>query len=147
MLWNRRVYFDNSTGDIITTTGGFEGGDVRYTIDYEFEIYSSLKDRSRDSVGVIDLDIGQYEQDFIESDEYRVNLETKTIEFSYPDPSQPDAPPVFRKPLTERIVELESQNTELMLAVAELASAGETDKIETQLAIAELATLVTGGTA
>lgn len=55
------------------------------------------------------------------------------------------------KPLTDsqRIEELEAQNAELMFAMAELASANEQDKIETQLAIAELATLVTetGGVA
>lgn len=53
------------------------------------------------------------------------------------------------RPITpeEKIQQLEEQNMSLMLAIAELADANEQDKIETQLAIAELATIVTGGVA
>lgn len=39
---------------------------------------------------------------------------------------------------------LKAQNTELMLAVAELGATSDQSTIETQIAIAELATLVTG---
>lgn len=42
---------------------------------------------------------------------------------------------------------LKQENTQLSIALAELAQANEQDKIETQLAIAELANLVTGGNA
>lgn len=45
----------------------------------------------------------------------------------------------------ETTVPVQEQINELMLAVAELASANETDKMETQLAIAELASIMTGG--
>ena len=53
----------------------------------------------------------------------------------------------FDRPLTsdEELQQLKQQNSELMFAIAELASANEKDKIETQLAIAELATTLTGG--
>lgn len=47
--------------------------------------------------------------------------------------------------LKEQIIGLEAQNNGLMLAIAELAMANEQDKIETQLAIAELANIITGG--
>ncbi|MNW57374.1 hypothetical protein D3C74_351720 [compost metagenome] len=40
---------------------------------------------------------------------------------------------------------LRSENTELKLAITELAEANENDKTETQLALAELAALITGG--
>lgn len=40
---------------------------------------------------------------------------------------------------------LRVENTELKLAIAELAEANENDKTETQLALAELAALITGG--
>ena len=49
--------------------------------------------------------------------------------------------------LRDQLTRLETQNTELMLAVAELASVSETDKMETQIAIAELASIVMGGVA
>ncbi|MNO74580.1 hypothetical protein D3C76_655850 [compost metagenome] len=40
---------------------------------------------------------------------------------------------------------LRAENTELKLAITELAEANENDKTETQLALAELAALITGG--
>lgn len=40
---------------------------------------------------------------------------------------------------------MKDENTELKLAVAELAETNESDKIDMQLALAELADLITGG--
>lgn len=53
------------------------------------------------------------------------------------------------KPIDEKteIQILKQENTELKQAIAELGVANEQDKIETQLAIAELATLIAGGNA
>lgn len=45
----------------------------------------------------------------------------------------------------EQVTVLETRNNGTMLAVAELAMATEQDKIETQLAIAELANIIAGG--
>lgn len=44
--------------------------------------------------------------------------------------------------IKDTITSLQAANTELMLAVAELANVNETDKLETQLAIAELASII-----
>lgn len=45
----------------------------------------------------------------------------------------------------DKITALESENTALKLALAELAETQEADKLATQLALAELAELVAGG--
>lgn len=45
----------------------------------------------------------------------------------------------------ERISQLETENLELKLALAELAEAQQSDKLDVQLALAELAELLTGG--
>lgn len=45
----------------------------------------------------------------------------------------------------ERIEELESENTMLQLALADLAEAQEADKTDMQLALVELASLLDGG--
>lgn len=68
--------------------------------------------------------------------EFYVNPRTKEVWIEYKD-----------RELTpqEEIDQLKQQNSELMFAVAELASANEKDKMETQLAIAELASIMTGG--
>lgn len=68
--------------------------------------------------------------------DFYVNPRTKKVWIEYKD-----------RELTpqEEIDQLKQQNSELMFAVAELASANEKDKMETQLAIAELAATLTGG--
>lgn len=67
-----------------------------------------------------------------------INPSTKEMWYEYAD-----------RPLTteEELHNVKEENMVLQLAIAELASASEQDKIETQLAIAELAMLVTGGEA
>lgn len=45
----------------------------------------------------------------------------------------------------QEIEQLKSDNLSLMLAIAELGAAAEQDKIEVQLALAELAAIITGG--
>jgi hypothetical protein len=45
----------------------------------------------------------------------------------------------------ERIEELENENLQLKLALAEMAEDHETEKTEIKLALAELAELLTGG--
>jgi len=42
---------------------------------------------------VLEPEYGQYAQDFAESNGYRVNPETKKLEFSYPDSEQPPEEP------------------------------------------------------
>jgi primase-polymerase (primpol)-like protein len=49
------------------------------------------------------------------------------------------------EPQPSRIAQLEAENRELKLALAELAEAHEREKTEMQLAIAELAELIAGG--
>lgn len=141
----RKIFYDKSTGNLIVDTGERQGAVIPTSVEQDIETYKELLERNRDTFDVLELPYGAYTQDFAEASGYRVNPETKTLEFTYPDPNTPEAPPVFTKPLTEQVAELEVQNMELMLAVAELSNANETDKIETQLAIAELASMVAGG--
>ena len=68
------------------------------------------------------------------------NKDTESFYYEYED-----LPEDHSLSTEEEIVKLKQQNSELMFAVAELASANEKDKMETQLAIAELASTLTGG--
>ncbi len=104
MLIGRKIYYDKITGTPLVNTG--EGSLLPTTIEDDFFTYSVLNERNPESVGVVQLEYGQYTQDFAESGGYRVNVETKTLEFSYPDPNAPEEPPVFQKPLTEQILQL-----------------------------------------
>jgi hypothetical protein len=108
----RRIFYDKVTGEMIggiTRNGSF----IDKTVDQDIATFTALSERNRDTFDVIELPFGAYQQDFAECNGYRVNVETKTLEFSYPDPNAPEAPPVFVEPLTEQVKKLEAQTKQL----------------------------------
>jgi len=112
----RRIYYEKSTGNVLFDTGERSGNVVPTTIDQDFESYVILAQYNRDAVGVIELEYGQYYDDFLRSSgNVRVNLETGELEFSYPDPSDPEPPAIYRPPLTEEVAELNEQIAALMI--------------------------------
>jgi hypothetical protein len=106
----RRFYFD-SEGRVFFTLDLY--GET--TIEKDIQDFKALSERNRETFDVLELPFGAYAQDFAECNGYRVNVETKTLEFSYPDPNAPEAPQIFEKPLSERIAEQEQQISELNL--------------------------------
>ncbi|MEJ8548145.1 hypothetical protein [Brevibacillus borstelensis] len=104
-----RVYFDKVTGDVLVKTAERSGVVHETTVDEDFTRYTALAERVRETVDYIQLEYGQYAQDFAECNGYRVNPETRTIEFSYPDPNAPEETPVYRKSLSEENEELREQ--------------------------------------
>ncbi|MEK4606536.1 hypothetical protein [Geobacillus sp. FSL W8-1251] len=115
----RKIYYDKATGNVILDTGEKMGAVIETTIDQDFETYQALKERVRDTVGVIQLEYGQYAQDFAECNGYRVNPETLELEFSYPDPNATEPQePVYQKPLTEQLKETQQAVVELTLLLA-----------------------------
>jgi len=123
MQIGRRIYFDVLTGNIVLDTGERQGSVIPRTIEQNIEEYKALSERNRDTFDVIELDYGQYAQDFLECNGYRVNLETKELEFSYPDPNLPpeeQLEPVYRKSLSEEVEELKAEDLNNKEAIAEL---------------------------
>ncbi|KZR60381.1 hypothetical protein [Pseudobacillus badius] len=118
MLIGRRVYYDTLSGDMLVDTGERNGEVRKTTIERDIEVYSKLSERNRETFDVIELEYGQYAQDFAESIDYRVNPETKTLEFSYPDPSNPEVPQPFVKSLSVEIEETKQALAELSLFIA-----------------------------
>lgn len=107
-----RIYYDIDTGHPIQTTGNFEDRWLTEYVSVDDQIlkYTILTERVRDSFDVLELPYGSYSQDFAECNGYRVNPETKELEFSYPDPNEPEEPPVYEAPLSEKVASLEQEN-------------------------------------
>jgi hypothetical protein len=142
------MFWRVDTGNIILERKEMNGPVFETTKEQDFETYTELKGLDPDKIEMTTFEYGQYAEDFKRASGYKFDPITKKIIIFYLDPNEPALPdPVHQTPLTEQIKELKAQNTELMLAVAELVKVNETDKIETQLAIAELANIVTGGVA
>lgn len=102
----RRIFYDKTTGESIVQDGYSEGM-VIPTIEQVIATYSALSERNRDTFDVLELPFGAYSQDFAECNGYRVNVETKTLEFSYPDPNEPNIEQPYQAPLSEKVKQLE----------------------------------------
>lgn len=118
----KRLYFDKITGHVF-----FEVNEQTHyvsvvvpTIEQDIQTFIPLTERNRETFDVLELPFGAYAQDFAESNGYRVNPETKTLEFSYPDPNEPEAPQEFRKPLSEEVEKLKAEDLNNKEAIAEL---------------------------
>ncbi|MBD7908273.1 hypothetical protein [Sporosarcina gallistercoris] len=99
----RRIFYDKITGNILLDTGERRGLVKTTTIEEDIANYVVLSERIRATFGAIELSCGQYAQDFTESNGYRVNPETKQIEFSYPDPNEPEVEQPNLSPLSESV--------------------------------------------
>src|SRR5699024_1232776 len=107
----RRIFFDSKTGNVLINTGERQGFVKETTVEQDIENYKTLSERNRDTFDYIELEYGQYPQDFAECDGYRVNPETKELEFSYPDPNE-DEPqePEYQEPLSEQVEKLKQKS-------------------------------------
>jgi len=117
----RRLYYEKLTGNPILDTGERTGDVVQTTIVQDFETYAELAKRVPETVGVIELDYGQYAEDFAACNGWRVDLsgEEPVILFSYPDPNESDVQPVYRPPLSVAVSNLEAENALLALGLAQ----------------------------
>lgn len=120
MQLGRTIYYDKATGNVIVDTGEREGSVVETTFEQDFEAYAALAERVPATVGHIQLNFGQYSQDFMECNGYRVNPDTEEIEFSYPDPNEPGAPPVYRQPLSVEVDNIKQQQALMQQALDDI---------------------------
>lgn len=119
----RRLYYDKESGLVF-----FEIPEQRYdyeivpqTIERDIEVFKLLSERHRDTFDVLEFEYGQYAQDFRESNGYRVNPKTKQLEFSYPDPVEPESSePIYQAPLSEEVSTLKATNEDLSNYVLEM---------------------------
>lgn len=103
----RMIFYDKVTGEKIVDTGEWSGVNIKKTVNQQIATYKELSERNRDTFDVLELDFGAYSQDFRECNGYRVNVETKTLEFSYPDPNEPNVEQPYQAPLSEKVKKLE----------------------------------------
>jgi hypothetical protein len=116
-----RAYYDKLTGNGLIWYA-FTNELYRIpTFAEDYQSFIDLSKRNADIIGWIDFENGEYHQDFLQSNAFRVNPETLELEFSYPDPNATEPQePVYQKPLTEQIEELRQENITTLLALTEV---------------------------
>ena len=60
----KKIYYDLATGNVIQGIGEREGSVVETTLDQDFLSYASLTERVKSTVGVIQLEWGEYADKF-----------------------------------------------------------------------------------
>lgn len=114
----KKIYYLVNSGEVVW--------DVSYNsikspnIDDDYVNSKILQNYTKESLDLLILSDNQYAQDFAESNGYRVNPETKELEFSYPVPGEPEAPEELRKPLSEEVEKLKAEDLNNKEAIAEL---------------------------
>lgn len=132
----KRIYYLKTTGDVILDTGEAEGWIVinphelqkppMTKKEYDFKIYTELQKYNPNEVDYIELKWGEFKTEFAECTSYRVNPDTKVLEFDYtPIPPSPEVP--VTPSLHERVGDLElgAEATQEALDMLLLASMGE----------------------
>lgn len=82
MQIGRKIYYEKSTGNVIEDCGERNGLVKETTEDEDFQAYMSLQGRTKDSVGVIQLDYGQFTDKFNTCTGYCVDITKNPINAS-----------------------------------------------------------------
>ena len=89
----KRIYYLKENGEIVVDTGESEGWVFEHNENFDFSVYTELKKYNKEQIDFIDLKWGEFKTEFAECTSYRVNVDTKQLEFDYtPVPEPPDVP-------------------------------------------------------
>lgn len=122
----KRIYYLKVDGRVILDTGEAEGWVNPTTSEDDWRIYSELQKYNKTELDYIELQFGEFKTEFAECTSYRVNVDTKTLEFDYtPVPPSPEVP--VAPSLHERVdnLELGAEATQEALDMLLLANMGE----------------------
>ena len=125
-FFGSRVYYLKENGNVVFKTGQAEGWVTEITPEQDWEIYEELKKYTKESLDYIQLKYDEFKTEFAECTSYRVNVDTKTLEFDYtPVPEPPEVP--TSPTLHERVEDLElgAEATQEALDMLLLANMGE----------------------
>ena len=128
----KRIYYLKVDGRVILDTGEAEGWVNPTTSEDDWRIYTELSKYNKSEVDYIELKWGEFKTEFTECTSYRVNVDTKQLEFDYtPIPDPPEVP--TSPTLHERVEDLElgAEATQEALDMLLLANMGEPVQIST----------------
>lgn len=136
-----KIYYDKETGQVIWIIGERSGDVIETTRDQDFKAYTALSERVSETVGLLQLEYGDYEADYDEGGVIiRIDLETMEPLFTYPEPEpvDPETPQEPRPALSKQIEALEQET--LLLKAQSGALSERADFVED--VIAEMAVQV-----
>lgn len=119
-FFGSRVYYLKENGNVVFKTGQAEGWVTEITPAQDWEIYEELKKYTKESLDFIQLKYDEFRTEFAECTSYRVNVDTKQLEFDYtPVPEPPEVP--HTPTVHERLDTLEQVNAEQDMLIMEMS--------------------------
>ncbi|AGR47472.1 hypothetical protein ABOUO_32 [Brevibacillus phage Abouo] len=115
----RKIYYDMVTGNILVDTGELAGAVRETTIEEDFQAYVVLSERVKTSVGCIQLEYGQFADNFSKGYSYHINTETEEIVWNLTPPQVEEQE--REKTLQEKMESLEKENADLRKQIETLA--------------------------
>lgn len=79
----RKIFFEKSSGKVILDTGERSGDVIETTLEQDMSFYKALTGRVPSTVGCIQLDYGQYADEFATAHGYHVDVVNRTIVFDF----------------------------------------------------------------
>lgn len=115
-----RVYYLKENGNVVFKTGQAEGWVIEIKPEQDWEIYTELQKYTKESLDFIQLQYDEFKTELAECTSYRVNIETKKLEFEYGE--KPNPPEVPQTPtIHERLDALEQVNAEQDMLIMEMS--------------------------
>ena len=108
-----KIYYCNITGNVIKIIGDMMGYVKETTFNEDIEIYTELKERDKDSIGLLQFEYGEYPILSKGSTGVMVDLETKELIFSYEELPTPPQEPTEIEIIQDKISILEAENETL----------------------------------
>lgn len=108
-----KLYYCNRSGNVLVLQGDMQGYIKETTFDEDIEIYTELKERDRDSIGVLVFKYGEYPKLSQGSTGVMVDLETKELVFSYEELPESPQEPTDIEIIQEKVSNLEKENEAL----------------------------------
>ncbi|MGD0032560.1 hypothetical protein SLT67_14425 [Paenibacillus illinoisensis] len=134
-----KIYYELNTGNVLVNTGERSGDVIMTTTEQDFISYVQLSERVPNTVGMIQLEYGEYAADYAEGGIIaRIDLESMEPMFTYPDPIDPETPQEPRPALSKQVEDLVQEN--LLLKAQNSALSERADFVED--VIAEMAAKV-----
>ena len=108
-----KIYYCLLTGNVIKIIGDMQGYVKETSFDEDIEIYTELKERDINTIGLLQFSYGEYPKLSKGSTGVMVDLETKELIFSYEElPAEP-IEPTWEEQMESKISSLEAENETL----------------------------------
>ena len=119
-----KIYYCLVTGNVIKVVGDMQGYVRETSFDEDIEIYTELKERDKNSIGLLQLNYGEYPSLSKGATGVSVNLETKWLNFTYDKLPQEPQEPTELELMQNKINQLEEEINILKSSMREVLNNG-----------------------